>query len=197
VRRGQRLGAVSRGSKARIEAVAADLLARDGFHGMGLKALSTATELPYGSIYHHFPGGKEEIATTAILANAEVVGSLMEANLADGLTDDAIRRMFAFMADRLAASDWSMGCVVGTPAADAAGDTPAVRDACSVGFARIVDPTAAALVRDGLAPEDARALALSLISAYEGATLLARVERSRAPLDAAAEAMVRLVRLAR
>jgi AcrR family transcriptional regulator len=182
-------------SKARIESVAADLLARDGFNGMGLKALSEATGLPYGSIYHHFPGGKEEIAATAILSNAAVVGRLLAANLADGLTDDAIRRMFAFMAERLEASDWSSGCVVGTPAADDPSAAPAVRDAVAGGFALIVDPIAATLTRDGATPADARALALTLVAAYEGATLLARSHRSREPLDTAAEAMIRLVAL--
>jgi AcrR family transcriptional regulator len=180
-------------SKARIESVAADLLARDGFNGMGLKALSEATKLPYGSIYHHFPGGKEEIAVTAILANAEVVGRLLEANLAGGVTDDAVRRMFAFMAERLEASDWQLGCVVGTPSADDPADTTRVQAACAEGFARIVDPIAAALVAEGRPPADARATALALVAAYEGATLLARTQRSREPLTSAAEAMVRLV----
>jgi TetR/AcrR family transcriptional repressor of lmrAB and yxaGH operons len=188
---------VTRDSKARIESVAADLLARDGFNGMGLKALSAATELPYGSIYHHFPGGKEEIAATAILANASVVGQLLEANLAEGVTDDAIRRMFAFMAERLEASDWSSGCVVGTPAADDPSESPQVRDACADGFALIVDPIADALVGEGLPAADARALAITLVSTYEGATLLARAHRSREPLDTAAEGMVRLVALSR
>jgi AcrR family transcriptional regulator len=180
-------------SKARIEAVAAELLSRDGFNGMGLKALSDAAQLPYGSIYHHFPGGKEEIAATAILANAEVVGELLRANLAEGVTDDAIRRMFRFMAERLEASDWQLGCVVGTPSADDPVGVPQVQDACAQGFARIVDPIGEALVAEGRSPEAARAMALTLVAAYEGATLLARTQRSREPLVSAAEAMVRLV----
>jgi TetR/AcrR family transcriptional regulator, lmrAB and yxaGH operons repressor len=186
---------VTRPSKAHIEAAAADLLARDGFNGMGLKALSEATGLPFGSIYHHFPGGKEEIAATAILANATVVSELLEANLADGVTDDAIRRMFSFMADRLEASAWSMGCVVGTPSADDPAGSPRVAAAVTAGFALIVDPIAAALGRDGRLSGDARALALTIVSTYEGATLLARARRSREPLEAAAESMIRLVGL--
>jgi TetR/AcrR family transcriptional repressor of lmrAB and yxaGH operons len=184
-------------SKARIEAAAADLLARDGFNGMGLKALSEATELPFGSIYHHFPGGKEEIAATAILGNVSVVAALLEANLAEGVTDDAIRRMFAFMAERLAATDWAMGCVVGTPAADDPSASPRVRDACADGFALIVDPITVAFEQEGRDAAEARAMAVTLVAAYEGATLLARSQRSREPLDTAAETMIRLVTLTR
>jgi AcrR family transcriptional regulator len=184
---------VASDSKARIEAVASELLARDGFNGMGLKAISAATDLPYGSIYHHFPGGKEEIAAEAILASAAGIGALLEANLADGVTADAIHRMFDFMADRLGESGFTSGCIVGTPAADDPVDAPRVRDACADGFARMVDIVAAALEREGRPAAEARALALTLMAAYEGATLLARSQRSREPLDAAADAMVTLL----
>lgn len=177
--------------------MASELLARDGFNGMGLKAISQATDLPYGSIYHHFPGGKEEIAATAILASGAGVGALLEANLADGVTPDAIRRMFGFMTARLEAAQWASGCIVGTPAADDPSASPRVRDACAESFALLVDVIAAALVREGRSAEDARALALTLMAAYERATLLARSQGSREPLDAAAEAMVRLVALTR
>ena len=85
---------------------------------MGLKALSEATGLPAGSIYHHFPGGKDEIAAIAIVETAEAVAQLLESLLAEGVTDAAVGRMFAFMADRLEATDFVAGCVVGTPALD-------------------------------------------------------------------------------
>ena len=184
------------GSKARIEAEAGTLIARDGYHGMGLKALSEATGLPYGSIYHHFPGGKEEIAATAILANASTVADLLAANFVDGVTAAAVDRMFGFMARRLERSGWELGCVVGTPAADDPSTSPRVGAACAEGFALIVDPVTEAFVRDGRDPDEAADLALTLVAAYEGATLLARARRSREPLDRAAATMTRLLSLA-
>ena len=54
-----------------------------------------------------------------------------------------------------------------------------------------------AFVTEGRAPDAARAMALTLVSAYEGATLLARTQHTREPLDRAAEAMIRLVDLDR
>ncbi len=184
-------------SKARIQHEAAELLSRDGYHGMGLKALSDATGLPFGSIYHHFPGGKNEIAATAILETAEAIAQLLEALLADGVTEDAIGRMFGFMADRLEATDFVAGCVVGTPALDDATPAPRVLGACASGFERLSEPIMDAFLREGRLPEDARAMASTLLGAYEGATVLARAQRSRAPLDAAAASMSRLVALTR
>jgi AcrR family transcriptional regulator len=184
-------------SKARIQQEAAEVLSRDGYNGMGLKALSEATGLPIGSIYHHFPGGKDEIAVTAIVETAEAIAQLLEALLADGVTEDAIGRMFGFMADRLEATDFVAGCVVGTPALDDPTPAPEVLGACASGFDRLSEPIVAAFVREGRSAEDARAMATTLLAAYEGATVLARAQRSRAPLDDAAEAMVRLVALTR
>ena len=184
-------------SKARIQHEAAELLSRDGYHGMGLKALSDATGLPFGSIYHHFPGGKNEIAATAILETAEAVAQLLEALLADGVTEDAIGRMFGSMADRLRATDFVAGCVVDTPALDDPTPTPQVLEACASGFERLSEPIVDAFLREGRLPEDARAMATTLLCAYEGATVLARAQRSRAPLDAAAASMSRLVALTR
>lgn len=184
-------------AKPRIERAAAELLARDGYNGMGLKALSKATELPYGSIYHHFPGGKEEIATVAIVGTAVAIGELLTATLVDGVTEEAVRAMFGFMADRLEASDWVAGCVVGTPALDDSSPTPAVREACATGFGVLIDPIVDALRREEMPADVAEGLATTLIAAYEGATALARVQRSRAPLDAAADAMIRLVAASR
>jgi len=191
-------------SKQRIEHEAAELLSRDGYNGMGLKALSEATGLPVGSIYHHFPGGKDEIASAAIASTAEAIARLLTALLADGVTDDAIGRMFGFMAERLEATDWVAGCVVGTPALD--DPTPAPDDptpapdvlaACASGFEHLSEPIVAALVREGRSAGDAQDLAMTLLAAYEGATVLARAQKSRAPLDAATASMIRLVRLTR
>jgi len=72
-----------------------------------------------------------------------------------------------------------------------------VLGACGTGFERLSEPIVAAFEREGRAPEDARAMAVTLLSAYEGATMLARAQRSREPLDAAAAAMGRLVALTR
>jgi len=184
-------------SRERIRHEAAELLSRDGYNGMGLKALSEATGLPFGSIYHHFPGGKDEIAAAAIVETAKAVAQLLEALLADGVTDDAIGRMFGFMADRLEATDFVAGCVVGTPALDDATPAPRVLGACATGFERLSEPIVEAFGREGRSPEEARVMATTLLGAYEGATVLARAARSRQPLDDAAASMVRLVALTR
>ncbi len=180
-------------SRQRIERVAADILARDGYNGMGLKALSQASSLPYGSIYHHFPGGKEDIAVAAIRTRGVWIAGLIEQGFAKGVTRPAMRAMFAFMADRLERSEWLDGCAIGTPALDGSSDSARIRAACDAAFTSMIDPIATALARMGLSRGGARDLATTIMATYEGAMMLARVQQSRAPMKAAAESMIRLV----
>jgi len=179
--------------RERIERVAADILARDGYNGMGLKALSDAAALPYGSIYHHFPGGKEDIAVAAITARSVWIAGLIQECFADGVNRGSLQAMFAFMADRLERSDWLDGCAVGTPALDGSSESPRIREACDVAFATMIEPIATVLRRQGLRRTAAHDLATTVMATYEGAMILARTQRSRAPMKIAADSMLRLV----
>jgi len=81
---------VVEGSKQRIQAVALDLLSRHGYAGTGIKAVSEASGLPYGSIYHHFPGGKEELVVTALDEMGAAMGALLAQLLEQREPADAI-----------------------------------------------------------------------------------------------------------
>ncbi|APA98290.1 TetR/AcrR family transcriptional regulator [Nocardia seriolae] len=180
-------------SKRRIEVAAAGLLARHGYHGFGLKKLSEAAGLPYGSIYHHFPGGKEEIAVSAITGTGVLVGRII--GQAPGDVFGTAAKLFDFMATKLAETDWTDGCPVGTPALDGGSDVEAVRAACVSAFEAMAHGFAEMLTELGLEPEQARDLATTVVAAYEGATILARVRRTDEPLHTVSTAMARLIRL--
>ena len=179
--------------RQRIERVAADILARDGYNGMGLKAVSDAAGLPYGSIYHHFPGGKEDIAVAAITARGVWITGLIEECFADGVNRASLHAMFAFMADRLERSEWLDGCAVGTPTLDGSSESVRIREACNAAFDAMIEPIAAALRRQGLRRSAAHDLATTIMATYEGAMLLSRAQHSRAPMKIAADSMIRLV----
>lgn len=180
---------MAEGSKQRIQAVALDLLSRHGYAGTGIKAVSEASGLPYGSIYHHFPGGKEQLVVVAVDEMGDAMGALIQDLLTRKEPTEALDAMFAFMADRLEASDWVDGCSVGTPAQDGPATSAPVREACARAFDRMAEAIATGLERRGLDPAVARDLASTVLSTYEGATLLARVQRSRRPIEAASRTM--------
>lgn len=181
-------------SRRRIEVAACGLLARHGYHGFGLKKLSEAAGLPYGSIYHHFPGGKEEIAVAAIIGTGRLSGRFIAQEPTEVFT--TMSTMFEAMIGKLAHSDWSDGCPVGTPALDGGSDVDAVRTACVTAFDTMERAFAGLLVESGLPEDRAGELATTVVAAYEGATILARVRRSDAPLRTVSVAMERLIRAA-
>ncbi|GAB0108676.1 TetR/AcrR family transcriptional regulator [Nocardia sp. JMUB6875] len=180
-------------SKRRIEVAAAGLLARHGYHGFGLKKLSEAAGLPYGSIYHHFPGGKEEIAVSAITGTGVLVGRMIRQ--APGDVFGTAATLFDFMATKLADTDWTDGCPVGTPALDGGSDVESVRSACVSAFEAMAHGFAEMLTELDMEPGEARDLATTVVAAYEGATILARVRRTDEPLHTVSAAMAKLIRL--
>ena len=52
-------------TKDRLIRVAAELFRTRGYHGVGLSELLTAAKAPKGSLYHHFPNGKSDLAIAA------------------------------------------------------------------------------------------------------------------------------------
>ncbi|WP_454196694.1 TetR/AcrR family transcriptional regulator [Nocardia sp. Marseille-Q1738] len=181
-------------SRRRIEVAACRLLARHGYHGFGLKALSDAAELPYGSIYHHFPGGKEEIAVAAITGTGVLTGRMIRQAPNDVFATMAT--LFEYMVAKLADSDWTDGCPIGTPALDGGSDVEAVRSACVTAFDTMEQAFAGLLAELGLGEEEAASLATTVVAAYEGATILARLRQSDVPLRTMAVSMERLIRSA-
>ena len=168
------------------------LLRRRGYSGTTVSDFLEAAGAANGSLYHHFPGGKEELASAAIEAAAEQV----EASLlrAFGETDDVVLAIQRSIDGMIAAfeADPRDGCPVAPTAVDAAGISEPLREAAAAAFARWsqVFERALALTRDS---ETAAAQARVLLSAIEGALLLDRTSHSTRHLEALRDAVPTLL----
>jgi AcrR family transcriptional regulator len=169
---------------------AAVLMRERGVEATSFSEVIAHSRAPRGSIYHHFPGGKTELIEAATRYAGEFLAAGIVAALA---TEDPPRAVRAF-ADSwipiLRDSDFGAGCPV--VAATLEG-TPETRTAAGVAFARWEE-----LLADGLAAhvgdrERARSLATLAIAAIEGGVVLARAERSVAPLERIADELERLI----
>ena len=145
-----------------------------------------------GSLYHHFPGGKEELANAAIEAAAEQVESALLS--AFDVTDDVVVATQRSIDGMIAAfeADPRDGCPVAPTAIDAAGISEPLRIAAAAAFARWVGVFEQALARTR-DPEVAGAQARVLLSAIEGALLLDRTSHGTAHLKALREAVPALL----
>ncbi len=173
-------------TRDRLVASAAALLLRNGYSATGLKAITAAGRAPVGSLYHHFPGGKEELAAEAI----RVAGAGYQL-LVDAVVDDApdlatgIARSFPAAAAALEASGYADACPIATVALEVANTNEVLRRATAEVFEGWTDALARRLTAAGLASDEARTLAYAYLAALEGGFVLSRATRSTEPLLAA------------
>ena len=69
---------VTTSTRERILVAASELFRRQGFAATGLKSILLASDAPYGSLYHFFPGGKEELGVAVLDAGGNVYRELVE-----------------------------------------------------------------------------------------------------------------------
>ena len=173
--------------KSRMIRETARALARKGLQRASFTEILQASGAPRGSLYHHFPGGKNELVLKAVAA----AGDAALAGLAtlDGRPASEVAAGFIDLwRQLLLASDFDAGCAV--LAVTVAADAPEQRAATAATFARWRERLAAALARGGVEAAAAPALAAAILAGCEGAVALARAERSLEAFDAAARQFV-------
>jgi TetR/AcrR family transcriptional repressor of lmrAB and yxaGH operons len=172
-------------SKDRMLRQAAALLRTQGYHGTGLNQVISESGAPKGSLYFHFPGGKEELAAQAIaLSGAELNATYAEV-LRDAPTPgEGVARVIGLLGEHLAESGFTRGCPVATTALDAASTSEPIRQACDDAFLGWQRTLTTYLTEHGI--PDAQALSTVVLAAIEGALLLARTRHDLGPITAVA-----------
>ncbi|HEX5610857.1 MAG TPA: TetR/AcrR family transcriptional regulator [Solirubrobacterales bacterium] len=173
-----------RDGRERLLDGAGRLLAEKGYAGMELRDVAERGKAPRGSIYHHFPGGKAQLAAEAAELDGVRVRQAIERSIAErGLkqTLGAFGEMF-----RRRASDHPerIGCPVAA-AALARPEDPALAAAATAAFQSWEWVVAAALEDEGVEPDSAATFAALVVSTIEGALVRTRAAGDHAPLDAA------------
>jgi TetR/AcrR family transcriptional regulator, lmrAB and yxaGH operons repressor len=158
---------------------AARMVGTRGAAGTSLRELAREAGVPFGSTYHHFPGGKHELVTEAVRAQGAYVGALIDRARTDGpaaalaaLTDEW-RRV-------LQRSDFHTGCAVLAVATE---DEAELRDTANRVFASWRERLVEVLTEYGVTADRAPGLARTVVAAVEGAVALCRAERTVAPLE--------------
>lgn len=163
-----------------IESAAA-LFRERGVHGTSFADVLAHSGAPRGSVYHHFKGGKTQIAEEAL----EWTGATMLEGIADALgANEPVEAIAAWCegwAELLRGSDFAAGCSVVAAVQDG-GHEPTVRAIAGDVFASWEDAIAAGLRARGVGEGRAASVAILLISAVEGAVVVSRARRSLQPL---------------
>ena len=166
-------------SRDRLLEAAVDLLQRQGYHGTGLNELLERSGAPRGSLYHYFPGGKEQIGAEAIArAGEQVAAAVAHLLRAKPSGADAVEALAALLAAGLEASAFERGCPVATTALEVAPRSEPIRAAVQASFESWLAPLRARLEAAGFAPEQAAQRADLTIATLEGALVLARARQN-------------------
>jgi AcrR family transcriptional regulator len=173
-------------SKERMVAAARRLFREHGYIGTALSDVITESAAPRGSIYFHFPGGKEELATEVTLLHAS--DRIAEINRAAAATTTAAELIEVFMGrerDDLVASGYRLGCAVAPVVLESTPASDQLSDVTRRAFHDVIATLTARLTERGLSREKAAQLATSVWTSVEGALILSRALRSPEPFDTA------------
>jgi AcrR family transcriptional regulator len=171
---------------------AVTLFRERGVQGTSFSDVLAHSGAPRGSIYHHFPGGKAQLAEEATRYAGEVIAAGLAAALREKDPTAAVRSFAGLYRELLRRSDFAEGCPI--VSATLEGDRlPAARDAAGTAFRQWQKLLADAFAARGVEAERARSLATLAIAAIEGGIVLARAQRSSEPLNRVAAELEALV----
>jgi len=182
-------------TKQRILAVTSELFRRYGYTGTGLKQIVQEANAPFGSVYHFFPGGKEQLGDAVVRRSGEMYMEIVEAvyvSAADPFT--GVRDIFDGAASVLAETDYVDACPIATVALEVASSNETLRVATASVFESWIERATAWMLDAGVDAARARPVAIALIQLLEGGFMLSRAARTPEALHAAGDAAVALVR---
>jgi AcrR family transcriptional regulator len=188
---------VATDTRERILDASGTLFQRQGFTGTGIKQILAAANAPFSSLYHFFPGGKDQLGAESIVVAGDMYRQLVE-DVFDAAPDvvTGISDCFAAAAETLVATDYADACPIATVALEVASTNEPLRLATAEVFASWITAGTARFVAAGIAEEEARSVAIAMIALLEGAFVLSRALRSTEPMAAAAVTAVAAARAA-
>ena len=181
-------------TRVRLIRTTGRLLRRQGYAATGLNQVMAEAEAPKGSMYFHFPGGKEELAAAAVDHYARRISDYTRQVLddADSVRDALVRFVDDHIA-RLEKTDFAEGCAVATVAVESLPGQDELTAATGRALTLWVDDFAATLEAEGHDAATAHRLATLVVTMLEGGIVMAKGQRSGEPLLEARDALLPLL----
>ena len=172
-------------SRAALIDTAALLFRRQGYAATGVNQILETADVKAGSLYHHFPDGKQGLAAAVVDSAGGQIEKLLRRFLdSDASVADIVDGWIDLLAVQLA-SDQRDGCPIEPIATESVNASPQVRDASARAFAGWSAAVAERLRSDGWPDRDAEQMGLAVIALIEGALILSRIAGNAAALNSA------------
>lgn len=178
---------MAKDTRARMLDTTARLLQHRGYYGTSLNDVLAESSTPRGSLYFHFPNGKDQLVVEATRAAVELTTRELKAALAAAANPaEAVGAYAQAAAELLRESDYTFGCPVAPVILDATGGLDELAALCRQAFEEWTGLVHQAFVDAGMPEERASGLALLVVSTIEGVLLIARAYRDCGPILAVA-----------
>jgi AcrR family transcriptional regulator len=173
----------------RMVTSAVRLLRERGYASTSLRAVVEDAEAPWGSLHHYFPGGKQQLVLEAIQFCDEHIRSVLRASFRSTSSPrKAIENFFDVALAGLEEGDLRLGCPIAATSLEHTADQR-IRDACSCALREWRTIIADGLQARGVERQQARETADLVVSLYEGALVVARIDHDVRPMRVAAAAV--------
>jgi AcrR family transcriptional regulator len=178
------------GTKERILDTSAELFRRQGYMGTGVKQIAAEASAPFGSLYHFFPGGKEQLGEEVIRWSGAMYLQLF-VTIAGQAGDPvaAVEDFFSGAAQTLEDTGYEDACPIATVALEVASTNEQLRKATADVFESWIAGGMALFTSAGIGEDRARELTLHMLCALEGGFLFSRALRTTEPMRVAGAAV--------
>ena len=167
---------------------AALLFRRQGYAATGVNQILETAEVKAGSLYHHFPDGKQQLAAAVVDSVGGGIEKRLRGFLGSGASvPDIVDGWIDLLASGLV-SDQRDGCPIEPIATESVNASPQVREASARAFGGWCLAVADRLRADGWPDTEADEMALTVIALIEGALILSRIAGDATALNAAKSA---------
>jgi TetR/AcrR family transcriptional repressor of lmrAB and yxaGH operons len=183
---------MTKDSRASMVRSAASLIRTRGVSATSFSDVLADSGAPRGSIYHHFPKGKEQLAADAITWTSGRVLAHQRAHPA-ATAAGVLERFIDMWRQTVIVSGGKAGCVVAGVAIDTVAGEPGLIDVVRSTFRSWADLLAEQLEAVGVPAERASPIAMATLAGMEGALILCRAEGNKAPLETVAAELMRLL----
>lgn len=177
------ISAMGTDSRERMVRSAAYLFRERGYSGTAFRDVIVHSGAPRGSIYHHFPGGKVQLAEEAVRYAGDFLNAGIQAAVEGGDAAAAVDAFTGWWRQVLIKSEFRAGCPVAAVTVESHDEAPQLAEAAARAFGRWEDTLATGLGNAGVPDGRAARLARLVVASVEGATILCRAHRTVEPLD--------------
>jgi AcrR family transcriptional regulator len=167
------------------------LLATRGLQATSFAEVLALTGAPRGSVYHHFPGGKDQLVSAAVDRAGARALAVLDGKRGSS-AEDLASLFLGIWRELLVRTQYGAGCAV--LAVTVAADSQALLQHAGAVFRSWRGQLAELLEYAGLSATDAARFAATLVAASEGAVVLSRAEQSLEPFDLVADYLLAQVR---